>query len=118
MTLADQMRDDVADVFLNIEEHAETVTRTPRGGGDPTSFPAIVDVLETTLDEKEGKQEIRRATMQCASSVTVNIEDVITVGGVGLIVKTVSLASAGMKTYMLTRNVKKSTQAGEATYRT
>lgn len=118
MTLASQMLDDVSGVFLNTDEHAETVTRTPRAGGSTTSFTAIVDVLETTLDEKSGKQEIRRATMLCASSVTVAIEDTIAVGGVNLMVKSVSLASVGMKTCQLTRGVKKSEQAGEATYRT
>ena len=117
MTLASQMLSDVTSVFLNSDEHAETVTRTPYNGGAPTSFLAIVDVLETTLDEKSGKQELRRASMMFASSVTINIDDTITYGGVVLIVKTVSLASVGMKTAMLTRSVKRSQQAGEATFK-
>ena len=118
MTLASQMLSDVTSVFLNSDEHAETVTRTPYNGGAPTSFLAIIDVLETTLDEKSGKQELRRASMLCASSVVVNIQDTIKVGTVNCLVKSVSLASVGMKTCMLTRGVKTSEQAGEATYRT
>lgn len=117
MTLASQMLTDVDDVFLNADEHAETVVRTPRAGGSTTSFLAIVDVLETELDEKTGKQEIRKASMQFASDKIVNVEDTITVGGVDLTVKTVSLASVGMKAAMLTRSVKRSQQAGEATFK-
>ena len=117
MTLREQMEDDVEAVFLNEDEHAETVTRTPRGGGSTNDFLAIVDVLETELDAKEGKQEIRKATMLFASDETVNVDDTITYGGVVLMVKTVSLASVGMKTAMLTRSVKRSQQAGEATFK-
>lgn len=117
MTLREQMADDVTDVFLNEDEHAETVTRTPRGGGSTTSFVAVVDVLETELDTKEGKQEIRKASMLFASDKAVNVEDTITVDGVALVVKSVSLASVGMKTAMLTRSVKRSQQAGEATFK-
>lgn len=118
MSLADQMLDDVDDVFLDTTEHAQLVTRTAAAGGSAGSpFAAIVDVLETTLDEKTGKQEIRRASMQFAADKIVNINDVITVDGLGLIVKTVSLPSVGMKTAMLTRSVKNSQQAGEATFK-
>lgn len=117
MTLAAQMLTDVADVFLSSDEHAETVTRTPRGGGSTNDFLAVVDVLETELDQKEGKQEIRKASMMFASDKTLNIDDTITYGGVVLMVKTVSLASVGMKTAMLTRSVKRSQQAGEATFK-
>lgn len=117
MTLREQMADDVADVFLNEDEHAETVTRTPRGGGATNSFLAVVDVLETTLDVKSGKQELRRASMMFASDKALNVDDTITVDGVVLMVKSVSLASVGMKTAMLTRSVKRSQQAGEATFK-
>lgn len=117
MTLKQQMLDDVDDVFLNEDEHAETVVRTPAGGGSTSSFLAIVDVLETELDTKTGKQEIRRASMQCKASQAININDAVSVDGVSLRVHSVSLASMGMKTVMLTRSVKNSQQAGEATFK-
>jgi hypothetical protein len=42
MTLRDVMESDVTDVFLNTDEHAESITYTPKGGTART-ITAIID---------------------------------------------------------------------------
>lgn len=117
MTLVDQMLDDVSNVFLNTDEHAQTAVRTPNRGGGTTTFTAVVDVLETTLDESKGKRVIHHASLLCASSVVIEVEDMIATGGIDWIVDKTGPASVGMKTYMLTRTDKRSSQAAEATFK-
>lgn len=81
MTLAEKMTADVSDVFLNQEHFAESVTGTDTDG-EPITFLAIVErdaFVEQTDDE--GQRERHDAVLLCASSVAIDTEKPLTIGG-------------------------------------
>lgn len=76
MTLRTQMQADVSAVFLNTDEHAETVSYTP-SGGSARNIPAVIED-EMSADIRfgeDGKGIPKSATLYVDIDDTVGVDD-------------------------------------------
>lgn len=88
MTLADQMQDAALEIFLQTDEHAETIAYTP-AGGSVRNIPAIVDRGED-IDVREtdrGLMVTKTATLHLSDDATQGVpspttEDTLVIDGV------------------------------------
>lgn len=75
MSLADQIADDVADVFLATDDFAEQVTYIPKRGKQRTILAVISQRDRATRDERYHKQEANQATLFVARDATTGVTD-------------------------------------------
>lgn len=106
MTLAAQMLTDVADVFLNTDEHAATYTYTPPLAGTPRTVTGIWELGEPRVDKSNGVELVHPATLVVASSETFAREGVLTVNSEAWPVVNVGHADTGMRTIAFERRTK------------
>lgn len=104
MTLASQILSDVSEVFLDLEDFAETVQRYVGGDlGNVQQMTAVVTLDPVTVDDGRGRAYLHRANMVVASSVVINAGDAVKVGENRYEVERVGDSKHGMKTAFLTR---------------
>lgn len=115
MTLADQMESDVAGVFLQDEEHAQSVTRTP-ATGDPVTVTAIWEPNDTRMRSNQpevehdtGKSHVWKGRLYVASSVTVADSDQWTIDGETYQTHVVGKNEGGMRSIDLQLKERKQT---------
>jgi hypothetical protein len=76
MTLSDQMKSDVDDVFLNTDDFAESILRIVGGrNGRAESVTAIVTWQDTVTDDGRGRGTRRTAEVMLADNQSVTIKD-------------------------------------------
>lgn len=122
MTLASQMAADVGAVFLNTDEHAQSVTYTGPSSGAASSSVTVIfepeEQAESTNEpkpmESRGKEQERRARLFLASSDTVAVEGTFTIGGETWVVESVGSVLAGMRSVSIVRRDQQRTRAGAA----
>lgn len=117
MTLASQMETDVADVFLNTDEHAQTVTRV--AGGVSTSVNAVWEPMESQSDttgpevtHETGKALVWRGRLYVASSQTVAETDEWTIDGETYQCVEIGKPSGGMRVIHLQNKKRVHTNQG------
>lgn len=78
MTLADQMRDDVSDVFLNTDEHAEAIV-SQAAGQSPKTIKAIVNRETGNLfaSVSNGQADQRQAMLYISTDSETGVESII-----------------------------------------
>lgn len=83
MTLAATMRSDVSSVFLDTDEHAESVTYSPRGSSTTSTIKAIVERLATeSMTDERGTSLRKMAFFHIADTTRPSEGDKLAVGGV------------------------------------
>lgn len=104
MTLASQILSDVSEVFLDLDDFAETVLRYVGGdAGSVRQMTAVVTLDPVTVDDGRGRGYTHRASMVLASSVVITVGDAVKVGQNRYEVERVGDAQHGMRTVFLTR---------------
>ena len=107
---SDMLDDDVADVFLNLDEFGVAVTRYPAGvisSGEAVNAVFIEDEEdEPKRDSSRGAEVVRKGKLSIASAQMVTVEDTWLI--IGELWQTLALPSAelGMRTLPLQRNDK------------
>ena len=104
MSLANQILSDVDDVFLNLDDFAETIIRYIGGDvGNISSFTGIVTVEQTQVNDGRGRGFDHMASLVLSSDVTIAVGDAIKHGDERYEVKTVGDPEHGMRTCHLVR---------------
>lgn len=82
MSLKELMIADVDDVFLNIDDHADDVTRYPLGViANAVTVTAVVDFVRATTQNEFGLVDVVTGTMLIGSAVTVHRNDTWLIDG-------------------------------------
>lgn len=79
MTLKTQMQADLASVFYNTDDFAETVTYTPAGGAGIS----VVAIIDYGRDDEDGADDLgqnAKIRIMVSSVATVTAGDTITIG--------------------------------------
>jgi hypothetical protein len=97
------MLTDVADVFLNTDEHAATYTLTAYNGGATSSVTGVWDVMESTRDDTKGRRTVHSAKFETASSTAIRIDDRISVNSETWTCHATGPANVGMKCWLFQR---------------
>ena len=116
MTLADQMASDVSDVFLNTDEHAETITRVPASGDPVTGIAAVWEPEDSRMRAAQndvvhdsGKALVWRGRLYVSSDLTVAETDSWTIDGENWECMEIGKPSGGMLAIDLQRKDRKHT---------
>lgn len=76
MTLKDVMASDVTNVFLNTDEHAESVTRYSLGDtSNPDTLTVVWEEEDAEDDRQRGQELVRRAKLHVKTSDSPNVKD-------------------------------------------
>ena len=76
MTLKQQMAADIAGVFLNTDEHADSITRYIQGSESNTeSVDAVFDEKDSSRDEQRGEDNVRRACLYLDPDQETTVDD-------------------------------------------
>lgn len=98
MTLASQISDDVADVFLNTDDFAETVSRYPLGvAASAESVTAVFAERDPSQDTTRGDDNMRTGALHVADSVDADPRDSWLIQSEVWETTSVSGSSGGMK---------------------
>lgn len=104
MSLADQILTDVDDVFLDLDDFAQTVLRYIGGDvGNTKTFTAVVTLDPAAVDDDRGRGYVHRATMVMNADIAIVEGDAIKVGELRYEVVTKGDPQYGMRTVSLIR---------------
>jgi hypothetical protein len=104
MTLSSMISADVADVFLNTDDFADTVRRYRNGDlKDGADFVAVVTISGADTSEHVGRGTIVRASLVCAESIDIRATDKVRHNGIDYEVENVGDAEHGMRTVSMVR---------------
>jgi hypothetical protein len=106
MTLASQMLTDVADVFLNTDEHAGAYVYTPPLNGKPRTVTGVWDLKEPSEDKANGLEVVHTATLLVATSESFERDGVLIVNSEIWVVTEVGTDNVGMRAIGFRRNDK------------
>lgn len=99
MSLADLIASDVADVFINTDDHARTIQVTSPKGTDARPYTGVWEVsTEREVDMTRGKDVVYKATFSYADTVTLPVESRATVDGLVWTCLSPGASDAGLKT--------------------
>jgi hypothetical protein len=102
MSLNDLMASDVADVFLQVDDFAETVIRYAGGAIDRKSeITAIVTWQPSQVSDSRGKGYVRKCEMLVDDSVTITPADSFKIGSARCEVIAIDTPQYGAKTVHL-----------------
>jgi hypothetical protein len=111
MSLAEQMESDVADVLLQTDEHAGTVTRYPAGDtGTPLDVTAIFEPETADRDRRRGDETVRPALLYVAAMQTLDPNDTWEIAGDRYATVTVGTPDAGLVAVELRRTERRHTK--------
>ena len=119
MTLADQIDADVADVFLNTNEHAESVTHRPLGNAsNDASVAALIWMDEPEIQNTNGRATVQRGYLDVSSTLSLNESDRWEIRGRWYDTETVSTPDTGMvRVAVVERRADTVTSAGRTSRR-
>lgn len=104
MTLAAQILTDVAEVFFQEDDFAETVLRYVGGdSGNASTILAVVTLQPPEPDDMRGRGYVYRGSMILKEAVTITAQDAIKFDGNRYEVETIGDAQYGMRTVQLIR---------------
>lgn len=102
MTLRDLIASDVDDVFLQLDDFAETVVRYAGGDrGRASMLTAVVTWQPTVKNETKGQGYVRRAELLLNDDVTITTTDAFSVAGLRMEVEAIDRKDHGSQTIML-----------------
>lgn len=98
MSLNDMIASDVDDVFLDVDDFAETVIRYAGGAVDRrTEITAIVTWMPSDVSETRGKGYLRKCQMLVNDSVTITPADAFKIGDARCEVTSIDNAQDGSR---------------------
>lgn len=114
MTLADQIAADVADVLLNTEEHAESVTHRPLGNAAAdAAVTAVVQFDEPQIEHDRGRKVLQRGVLFVADSLALAETDRWRIRGKFYDIERIGVAEAGLvAVHVVDRKAETTTAAG------
>lgn len=81
MTLKSQITSDVADVFMNTDDFADSVILIRKSTGERAPITAVVAFRESSIEKGRGRGKHTMADMVLPSSVSIGDDDAIEVNG-------------------------------------
>lgn len=113
MGFQDDLEDDVANVFLNEDEFASSVTHYPQGVvANAAAVTAVVSLKPREKDLERGEGYVVRGTVDVGAGVAVTNKDAWSIGGVRYETKSIDEERLGMITIHIYRYEKDTTRPG------